>query len=259
MLNTDQKLINSIANQLNILRKVGNDDKLINRLSGILHDSIVCSYCCERKSVFSFSLEQICNDCFNSKYGHIILQADNGEYHGGHKLHLAGGKFGDHELGKLILTNDYFIFMKNQKDPNKTWEIIIPLQAINVDHWHVSEESRRQNISMGGIEGDGLMGGVGTINESGKRHRIVIPYVDENGILNSPVFGVSSMSGQAIKELATSLYGLIINLKKNSIKNVVSKEQSNNHPSDPITILKLRFAKGEINKQEFEEMKKILE
>jgi uncharacterized membrane protein len=32
-----------------------------------------------------------------------------------------------------------------------------------------------------------------------------------------------------------------------------------NQNDDPLTVLKLRYAKGEINKEQYEEMKKVLE
>ena len=208
-----------------------------------------------------YSNDHLCGSCFKERYGILISRAENGEYYGGHKLHLAGGKFGDFESGKMYLTNTHFIINKINTDQQKAWEIIIPLNSIDLDKWQISEESRRKNIIMGGASTDNTMFASGTINESGKRHRIIIPYVDENDINQSPVFGISSLSGNAIRDWVTNLYQAVINNKqmlKESIADdpVIKKE---NDLTDPLTIAKLRFAKCEITKEEFQEMKKLLE
>ena len=65
----------------------------------------------------------ICGSCFKKIYGEIVMHVKNGEYYGGHKFHLAGGKIGDHEIGELYLTKDYLIFIKYHKDPSEIWEI----------------------------------------------------------------------------------------------------------------------------------------
>jgi hypothetical protein len=56
--------------------------------------------------------------CFNAKCGNIVLHERNGEYYGGHKIHLSGGKIDDYELGEFVLTNDYIVFIKYGKDPS---------------------------------------------------------------------------------------------------------------------------------------------
>jgi hypothetical protein len=232
------------------------------RLEASLLGITLCNECHRNNSVFIFSQEQLCEPCFKDKYGNLILRAENGEYFGGHKLHLAGGKFGDFESGKMYLTNTHFIFNKTSKDSQKIWEIIIPFVAIDLNKWQISEESRRKNIVMGGVGNDDVMIAGGSINESGKRHRLVIPFVDENGINQSPVFGISSLSGNAIREWASKFYQAVIadrkNLKKETINNAIASKE-NNSIADPLTIAKIRFAKGEISKEEFEEMKKLLE
>ena len=73
-----------------------------------------------------------------------------GEYHGGHKVHLAGGTFGEYESGKMYLTDEYLIFAKGNKNPAKRWEIMIPINSIVIEQWGVRAESRRKHIVGGG-------------------------------------------------------------------------------------------------------------
>jgi hypothetical protein len=210
----------------------------------------------------SFSFEQICQTCFIEKYGKIIQLIRNGEYHGGHKVYLAGGKFGECEYGNMILTDKYFIFQKiyNTRDEKKNWEIIIPFESVQIEQWGVQEGSRRNTVvgGAGGIN-NGYAIGSAFINESGKRHRLVIPYVDENGIKQAPIFGVSSLKGDLIRLLAANIYEMIVkSIKTNHDKESVS-DLNKAILSDPLVVLKMRFAKGEISKEEFEDMKKLLE
>lgn len=90
-----------------------------------------------------FSYEHICLSCFREKYGEVILSTYTGEYYGGHKFHLAGGKLGDHELGWMFLTEKYLIFLKSNKEPREYWQIIIPLASVLTDHC-TSKKSREE-------------------------------------------------------------------------------------------------------------------
>jgi uncharacterized membrane protein len=67
------------------------------------------------------------------------------------------------------------------------------------------------------------------------------------------------MSGKAIKEWAMQLYQMVIIHERTISQPVVSEQIASESITDPLIVLKLRFAKGEINKQEYEEMKKLLE
>ena len=113
--------------------------------------------------------------------------------------------------------------------------------------------------------------GGGFIHESGKAHRLVVPYIDENGIPQEPRFGVSSFGGKAIREWAVKLYQQVVIEKRDSnrfssaLDNDV-KPSHDHFPSppspnidDPLKILKIRFAKGEITREQYEEMRKTLE
>ncbi len=254
--------INTLLKQIKALQLVECDEKSRLKLKASIEGINLCDVCYKNNSVFLFSKEHLCSVCFKEKYGDIVLRAENGEYYGGHKLYLAGGKFDTFESGKMYLTTSHFIFNRSNKDPQKIWEILIPLNSIDTDRWQINEESRRKNIIMGGAGSDSAMIASGIINETGKRHRLVIPYTDENEISQSPVFGISSLSGNAIRDWATNLYQQVINnkkiLKESKANDGVSKNRIDSI-TDPLTIVKLRFAKGEITREEFEEMKKLLE
>ena len=207
----------------------------------------LCTSCYKNQSVFLFSFGKLCRDCFKEKYGDIVVQAENGAYYGGHKSYLAGGTFGDHELGSMYLTSNYFIFKKNNKNLKNNLEIIIPIDSIDIDQWQIKEESRRKNVNMASSGNDHFLFTSGTVNESGKRHRLVIPYTDENGISHSPVFGISSMGGKAIREWASALYQIISNHEKISkeeeeeeertLENKNNIKKENDLASNPMTIL----------------------
>ena len=94
----------------------------------------------------------------------------------------------------------------------------------------------------------------------GKAHQVVIPYVDENGIPQEPRFGVSSFGGKKIRELSSKLYELVVQTKKTGQKSqgISQRNMGPQYEGDPLNILKIRYAKGEISKDEYEQMKKDL-
>ena len=106
----------------------------------------LCTICIKNKPIFKFRKENVCVHCFEEKYGRISLKEETGEYHGGHKVHLAGGTFGDYESGKMYLTDKYLIFAKGNKNPFKRWEIEIAINSIILEQWGVRAESRRKHI-----------------------------------------------------------------------------------------------------------------
>lgn len=57
------------------------------------------------------------------------------------------------------------------------------------------------------------------------------------------------------KEKAEQIYKII----NDAIARAKNAKTNNAQSEDPLTVLKVRFAKGEITRQEFEEMKKMLE
>ncbi len=237
----------------------------------------LCIQCAKKPYALEYSSNyNLCLDCFTYNYGKVLLQAPIAQYYGGHKAYLGGGTFDKYEVGRLILSEHYIIFAKqDKKNPSKRWEIIIPLQSIIIERWGVEEVGRRQDISGGGTAMGNFGFGGGTVHESGKAHHIVVPYIDENGIPQEPRFGISSFRGKAIREWALRLYEQVVKEKTDSANaspqplslQPANKYSSNNNLSasqpstvdDPLKILKLRFAKGEITKEDYEEMRKMLE
>ena len=219
-----------------------------------------CHMCGKNVPSLEFESESLCFKCFELKYGKVLLIAERGEYYGGHKVHLAGGTFGDYESGKMFLTEEHFIFAKGNKEIFKRWEIIIPLNSVLIEQWNVRGESRRKQIAGGGVSPvDNIAIGGGVIHETGQRHRLLIPYVDENGIVQQPVFGVSSYKGKDIRKWAETLYQQLVEEKQQQLSSDVNKSIQTDKDSDPISVLKLRYAKGEITKKEYEEMRKTIE
>jgi hypothetical protein len=220
----------------------------------------------------------LCSHCAENKYGRPLLYAFSAQYYGGHKAYLAGGTFSDYQAGRMYLTEEYMIFTKGDKKPSKRWDIIIPLTKVVTERWNIEEKSRRKQISGGGSGIDNLVFGAGVIHESGKSHRLVVPYIDENGIPQEPRFGVSSIGGTDIRKWATGLYNAVVEAKRKNALSLQSISESKGaimtHPSsqvenspnvsqektdEPLRILKIRLAKGEITKEEYEEMREIIE
>jgi hypothetical protein len=260
VINVDDKYVNRIQQQISALKdsELGIHEVVWGYLD------MICVICTKNKPVFRFSRDNICAHCFAEKYGQIVLQEDIGEYHGGHKVHLAGGTFGEHESGKMYLTDKYLIFAKGDRNPDKRWEIEIPINSIVLEQWSVRSESRRQHIVGGGTAVTNSVGfGGGVIQEAGKKHRLVVPYIDENGILQEPIFGISSYKGKTIRRWAAELYKLMVKRKQSMDENLGNDDiQANSELSvsqaNPLDILKVRLAKGEITKTEYEELRKMV-
>jgi hypothetical protein len=235
------------------------------RAIAVAKDSKLCIQCAKKKYALEYSHDyNLCLDCFTNNYGKIILEKPDAEYYGGHKAYLSGGYFDKFQTGRLILSEHYLIFAREHKNPEKRWEIVIPLDSVIVERWGIEEISRKQGVS-GGAGDVGI--GSGILYDSGKAHHIAIPYTDENGIPQLPRFGISSFRGKAIREWAVKLYQQVVNEKRESAKflSETDKQTINQEPvsspniDDPLKVLKLRFAKGEITKEQYEEMRKMLE
>ena len=243
----------------------------------------MCTVCNRDVSAATFQngIVKMCKPCAVQKFGNTLLTATYGQYYGGHKAYLAGGMFSDFQTGSLVMTENYLIFQKNHKDNAKRWEIIIPFKNVIVSGWGIEEVTRRKQVSgFGGLvdvnqdgRGDIAMGG-GFIHESGKAHHLVVPYVDQNGIPQQPRFGISSLGGKAIREWSAKLYERVVEVKKKEAAELnkqneaqLKRQQSEGvdlstktvSNEDPVHILKIRLAKGEITKEQYDELRKVFE
>jgi hypothetical protein len=243
-----------------------------------------CEACGIAKATTLLFGKNLCNNCYDKEFGLIVISTPAAEYFGGHKAHLAGRLFSAGENGNLILTTRYLVFEKKSKNEYEGWKIEIPLNKIVVERWSVKEEARRTSmIGGGGLPFSDLPLGLGGgfMHQDGKRHELVVPYIDENGIYQEPRFGVVSLSGKAIKEWAAKLYEVVVEVKKQqeleelldraakeaqtrskladiATKNDISQD-TKSMSEDPIRLLKLRLAKGEITREEYEELRKMIE
>ena len=75
-----------------------------------------------------------------------------------------------------------------------------------------------------------------------------------DNIVRLLVFGGLIIAGAYfIKALVNALSGFIGEMLR------INTEKKNQEVENPVKILKIRYAKGEISKEEYEEMKKVLE
>jgi hypothetical protein len=87
------------------------------------------------------------------------LYTKSAEYYGGHKPYLAGGVFGKFKTGEMKLTERHLIFEKSARNTSKKIDILIPLNSVIIEDWHVLSESRRKEVSgLGGSDNFGLGG-----------------------------------------------------------------------------------------------------
>jgi hypothetical protein len=89
-----------------------------------------------------------------------------------------------------------------------------------------------------------------------KNEEVTVPYIDENKIIQAPRFRINfPISSLKPEEWASRLYNAIVEARKNSI------EQSSEILSldEPLQVLKLRLAKGEITKEQYDDLRKVLD
>lgn len=157
---------------------------------------------------------------FEKEYGEILLQTDTATYNGGHINHIISGILGKHQSGSLYLSDRYLIFVKEDKDISKRWEIVIPLKSVILD-WSIEEKERQEWIEWEDTNTNNFGFGSGFIHDSGKNNDLVVPYVDENGISQEPRFGFSFT-----REWAAELYKRIIKVKSDHATTNILEEIS---------------------------------
>ncbi len=155
---------------------------------------------------------------------------------------------GDHSAfprkhnGELYLEEKDLIFEGDKRDD---LELIIPFQKIeNLSIKTTSEINLLRTI---------LAGPLWSMAYQDKNKFVLVEYVDKVGMKQTPLFDFPGDSGDEKKEAFMQI--LYEKIKKNK----VDKTETQTLEEDPTKVLKLRYVKGEISKEEYEEMKKVLE
>jgi len=194
----------------------------------------------------------------------IWFHHKSAEYHGGHKAYPAGGTFRKYENGQLFLNEKSLVFIKDEKREEKRIEIIIPFTSVAIGNYGISKENKRGVIGGGGIgipvDNINMMVG-GLFSYDGKVNCLSIPYIDEYGVLQKPVFGIPSFGGKEIKKWSHELYKRVLEVKRNTSALPLNGNSIAVTNSTDISIskenlqqiLKLRLVKGEIAKEGYNE------
>lgn len=211
-----------------------------------------CEKCDKAYSDFRLRDEELCTTCFEEKFGKLVLKPRLANYSGGHKAHPVGGLDGT-ESGKLALTADFLVFFKPELNWKRRWDITIPLNEVLVEEWGIKEEALSDG-TFGNIASTGFF--VSPTTDVGKNNQVVIPYLDENKIPQRPRFLIQKLGGATDKECYQRIIEQVVKKKQN--QPMGASKSGEKKTKDPLLVLKLRLAEGEITKQEFDEMKKLL-
>jgi hypothetical protein len=207
-LDIEDKYISVLQEQINLLKDASNNLSFQKAIAA-LKDPTLCSVCIENKFIYGFHSSKLCLICFEEEYDKILLQADKDvNYHHGHKDHVGGGK----QPGKVYLTENYFIFAKEDKDIAKKWEIVIPLNSV-ILNWNLEEKERQKHVQWEGTTFNNFGFGSGFIRESGKNDYLVVPYIDGNSSPQEPEFSIPE-----IQNWAAQLYRMTIKTRMNLLQ-----------------------------------------
>jgi hypothetical protein len=200
------------------------------------------------------------------KYGKVIVRKKV-TYRGGHKA-FAPLTVGDR--GLLWLTTNHVLFRPGRafiwdKETlfslgTKRYKIAIPLDSILVSEWTVGERDTGTYYGLGGTP-SGFGGLGGAIITSNTEMEIVLPYVDENGVPQAPRFSRvgRTLTRQIYDQVASVIRavqatdGTSRSAAGRSREAAVEVEEE-----DLLKVLKLRLARGEISREEYEETKRII-
>jgi len=196
-------------------------------------------------------------------------------YYGGHKKYPIQGMMAKAD-GKAELYYDEIIFEKDAYTKKNRWVMKISLKSIQLDNFGINDKVTGQFFD--GVSFFGFDFGGSTKNRT--EPRLIIPFVDEDNILQTPEFTFQNdgfMVTDDTGKWAKEIYNTIISLNKSSPQRLTDDKISeiSNHvelkfkenvektskpkEQDPLNILKLRLSKGEITLEEFEKLKKAIE
>jgi hypothetical protein len=175
---------------------------------------------------------EIISELKTGKSPSIIESFDFITYVGGHS---ASSK---KHVGRILLKEKELIFEDNK---HTDFVLRIPYQRIeNLSIKTITEINRLRTF---------LAGPLWSMGFPDKNQFVLIEYVDHVGIKQTPLFDSNNETKDRIMK---TLYKEIKKHKEKETKEPTPQE-------DPVTVLKLRYVKGEISKEEYEEMKKPLE
>lgn len=142
------------------------------------------------------------------------------EYYGGHKDYSSTRVFGKHSVaGRAYLTENHFIFAKDDKEVTKRWELIIPLDSV-ILNWDLEEKQRQKNIRWEGTTFYTFGCGSGFIEEEKKLNRLVVPFIDKDGRSQEPEFSLPSF----IRKWSADLYRMVVKAKMTLSQQKISKD-----------------------------------
>mgnify|MGYP001155235488 CR=1 FL=1 len=144
--------------------------------------------------------------------------------------------------GQLVINPTTLTFQERKGD----FRLEIPLTKIeNVSVKTTSEISRLSTV---------LVGPLWSMGFPAKSKLVAVEYEDEMGVKQIPLFDFPLDGGD--KKKGKVMRAVHEQLKEIKVK---PKEKKISVAEDPLKILKIRYAKGEISREEYKEMKKIIE
>lgn len=156
-------------------------------------------------------------------------------------------------------SNDCKEFLDRIRNP----VIYIPMGDIDVESlkYETLVKVERKGVSTSKVLAFGIFGLGGAGGEKRTNYYVLnIPYQDNDGIRQEPKFFVNRKKG---KELHGTIYQRALRIKKETEAEkkveIETRPRTTEKDSEAMRILKLRLAKGEITKEQFEEMKAVIE
>lgn len=190
-----------------------------------------------------------------SMKGDIVVTQDDVRF-----VNKGGFMKGNKKLLKMISegklgpsSNDYKVFLQRLNNPM----IRIPIDSIEVEglKYETLVDVKQRGTTM-----ESFIFGLGGGEKRTNYYVVQIPYKDSDGVNQIPKFFVKQKEGM---ELHTTIYQKALIMKKETEAEkkveIETRRETIEKDSEAIRILKLRLAKGEITKEQYEEMKAIVE
>ncbi len=160
-------------------------------------------------------------DDLEKKYGKLIVKSF-AQYYGGYRPKIAGGIMSPLNVGMLYLFKTHFVFQADVANHGNYWEIVIPINAIVTESWIPDDETDLD---------DPLLEGIDILEDVEKKKRLVIPFIDDDGILHKPEFGITKVpaskksvgaasyfGGGGLKNIVKDLYVVVVENHRNKLQ-----------------------------------------